>query len=122
MKKPGQIPGMEVRLERASGVGAELRERLREMIVRGRLKRGARLPSSRALAARLGVSRNTVLFAYEELAADGVIGGRVGSGTRVRTEAWVAGFSDPDGLKLECVGTAQARGNPDSRAPGRSRD
>lgn len=40
---------------------------------------GARLPSSRLLAKLLGVSRNTVLTAYEELAADGLISGRRGA-------------------------------------------
>lgn len=97
-----------MRLDRAP-VGEQLRERLGEMIVRGRLKRGARLPSTRVLAARLGVSRNTVLFAYEELAAMGMVGGRVGSGTKVREQARVIGISDPDGLRLECVGTMMAQ-------------
>ena len=35
------------------------------------------------MARQLGVSRNTVLAAYEELAAEGVLAGRVGSGTTV---------------------------------------
>jgi GntR family transcriptional regulator/MocR family aminotransferase len=56
---------------------------LRRAIAAGKLPRGARLPSSRALARQLGVSRNTVLAAYEELAADGLLAGRVGSGTTV---------------------------------------
>jgi DNA-binding transcriptional regulator YhcF (GntR family) len=38
-----------------------------------------RLPSSRMLAKLLGVSRNTVLTAYDELAADGLISGRRGA-------------------------------------------
>ena len=45
---------------------------------------GYRLPSTRSLAERLRISRNTVLSAYEELAAEGLVQGRVGSGTRVR--------------------------------------
>jgi GntR family transcriptional regulator/MocR family aminotransferase len=40
---------------------------------------GRHLPSSRSLARLLGVSRNTVLAAYDELAADGLIEGRRGS-------------------------------------------
>src|SRR5215831_20557515 len=57
---------------------------LRRAIATGKLPRGARLPASRALAKQLGVSRNTVLAAYETLAAEGVIQGRKGSGTIVR--------------------------------------
>ncbi len=44
---------------------------------------GSRLPSSRALARRLKVSRNTVLEAYEALSSDGVVTTRRGSGTLV---------------------------------------
>lgn len=52
-------------------------------IRRGELKPGDRLPSSRDLAKRLGVSRNTVVAAIEDLAADGLVEGRIGSGTYV---------------------------------------
>ncbi len=56
---------------------------LRRRIATGELPHGTRLPSSRALAKQLGVSRNTVVTAYEALAADGVLATRIGSGTRV---------------------------------------
>ena len=61
------------------GIALDLRRR----ITAGDLPRGVRLPSSRALAIQLGVSRNTVVNAYEALAAEGVIATRIGSGTRV---------------------------------------
>jgi DNA-binding transcriptional MocR family regulator len=57
---------------------------LRLAIWRRELPSGCVLPSTRAMAKRLGVSRNTVLYAYETLAAEGLIAGRRGSGTRVR--------------------------------------
>ncbi|GIK99582.1 MAG: GntR family transcriptional regulator [Alphaproteobacteria bacterium] len=56
---------------------------LRRAILSGRLAAGARLPSSRALAGELGLSRNTVLAALEQLASEGYVEGRSGSGTYV---------------------------------------
>src|ERR687891_2313138 len=56
---------------------------IREAILDGRLKSGARLPATRALAADLGVSRNTVMAAFEQLRAEGYIDGRVGAGSFV---------------------------------------
>ena len=61
----------------------QLYEALRGEIVNGRLLAGQRLPSSRVLAIHLSASRNTVLEAFERLAAEGYLVGRVGSGTRV---------------------------------------
>ncbi|HEX7941290.1 MAG TPA: GntR family transcriptional regulator, partial [Gemmatimonadaceae bacterium] len=48
-------------------------EGLRDAILSGRLARGARLPSTRALAADLGVARNTVLLAFEQLRSEGYL-------------------------------------------------
>jgi 2-aminoadipate transaminase len=61
----------------------QLYERLREQILTGALPEGARLPPERTLAQRLGVNRSTVVRGYRELAADGLIEQRVGSGSRV---------------------------------------
>jgi 2-aminoadipate transaminase len=56
---------------------------VRRMIADGALKVGDRLPANRELAKTLGVNRNTVTTAYAELAADGLITSRVGSGTYI---------------------------------------
>src|SRR5438046_9194728 len=64
----------------------QLRAQLAHAIRRG-LARGTRLPSARVLARLLGVSRNTVLTAYDELAADGLIQPRRGSGVVVARDA-----------------------------------
>lgn len=56
---------------------------IRDAILTGRLQPGARLPASRTLARDLGVSRNTVLAAFEQLAVEGYLGGRVGAGSYV---------------------------------------
>ena len=50
-------------------------------ILAGTLKSGNKLPSSRKLAENAGVSRNTVLEAYEILAAEGFLEFRKGDGT-----------------------------------------
>ncbi len=56
---------------------------VRESILAGRLALGAGLPSSRALAEELGVSRNTVTLAFDQLVAEGYVEGAPRSGTRV---------------------------------------
>ena len=58
---------------------------LREAIVHGRLAPGARLPSTRALAADLDVSRSTVVLAFDQLRLEGYTEGRRGGGTHVRS-------------------------------------
>lgn len=47
--------------------------RLRDAILSGRLAPGTPLPASRSLAASLKIARNTVLFAYEQLVAEGCL-------------------------------------------------
>ncbi len=64
---------------------ARLSSALREAIRGGRLPPGSALPPSRALAEDLGCSRWVVTEAYAQLAAEGYVDARVGSGTRVRT-------------------------------------
>ncbi len=61
-------------------------ERLRQGILTGTLQAGARLPPTRALATELGVARQTVVLAYERLAAEGYVRARTGSGTYVATD------------------------------------
>jgi GntR family transcriptional regulator/MocR family aminotransferase len=106
LKKPAKVPRVDIRLDSGavSPLQQQLYEGLRETIVLGRLPRGMRLPPSRALARRLGISRNTVLFAYEELAADQWLSGRTGSGTCVARSSQAVRLIDPDGLTLDCLG------------------
>lgn len=61
----------------------QLYEGLRRAILSGQLGAAARLPSTRALAAQMGVARMTVVNAYEQLLAEGYIEGKVGSGSYV---------------------------------------
>jgi GntR family transcriptional regulator/MocR family aminotransferase len=64
-------------------VRAGLETALRDAVRAGRLRPGARLPATRALAADLGIARNTVADAYGQLVAEGWLTARTGSGTWV---------------------------------------
>ncbi|WP_214412182.1 MocR-like pyridoxine biosynthesis transcription factor PdxR [Sphaerisporangium fuscum] len=61
----------------------QLGDQLRDGVRAGALKPGERLPSSRALARLLGVSRTVVTEAFQQLYAEGWLEGRHGSGTYV---------------------------------------
>ncbi len=61
----------------------QLFEQIRGMIVKGRLKASDPIPGSRELSEQLGVSRNTVMLAYERLLAEGYIESRHSVGTFV---------------------------------------
>ncbi|MFJ5997599.1 PLP-dependent aminotransferase family protein [Streptomyces sp. NPDC092370] len=63
--------------------GRSLQAALREAVRSGRLAPGTRLPSSRDLAADLGVSRGLVTEAYEQLTAEGYLRSGRGAGTWV---------------------------------------
>ena len=56
---------------------------LREQILAGGLRPGARLPGTRELAEQYALSRGTVVAAFDQLTAEGYVEGSVGSGTRV---------------------------------------
>ncbi len=81
----GLGPELLVRLDRSRGepLQSQLQHELREAIRAGRLAVGERLPSSRALARELGVSRGLVLESYAQLTAEGFLSSRGGSATRV---------------------------------------
>src|SRR5262245_53544579 len=61
----------------------QLYAHLQAAILAGQLKGGLKLPSTRTLADELGVSRNTILTAYEQLIAEGYLESVAGSGTFV---------------------------------------
>lgn len=63
-----------------------LYESLRVAILEGRLRAGARLPTTRELAREYGLARGTVVTAFENLKAEGYVNATVGSGTYVACE------------------------------------
>ncbi|MDX2293760.1 MULTISPECIES: PLP-dependent aminotransferase family protein [Streptomyces] len=96
---------------RGTRLRAGLMDALREAVRGGRLAPGSRLPSSRQLAADLGIARNTVADAYAELVAEGWLTARQGSGTRVARRA----APRPDPAPAEPPAAPAA---PDALAPG----
>jgi GntR family transcriptional regulator/MocR family aminotransferase len=77
-----------MRLSQSGKLGLQYQvfEQLRAMILDGTLKCGAKLPATRALSETLGVSRNTVAFAYARLADEGYIEARKSVGTFVSSQ------------------------------------
>lgn len=61
----------------------QLYDAIKQAILAGQLGAGIQLPPTRALAILLGISRQTVLNAYEQLMAEGYLSGTVGKGTFV---------------------------------------
>ena len=64
-------------------MGRDLHQQLRSAIVGGRLLPGLRLPATRELAGALGISRNTVVAAYDLLLSEGYVSARGRGGTIV---------------------------------------
>ncbi len=78
--------GAALALDRASRIPLyqQISDQLRHQIAQGFLADGNFLPPERALAAMLGVNRSTVVNAYGELAAQGLVEPQVGRGTQIR--------------------------------------
>jgi GntR family transcriptional regulator / MocR family aminotransferase len=95
-------PELLVELDRAGPepLHRQLANGLRDAIRTGRLAPQTRLPSTRVLAADLGVSRRLVVDAYSQLTAEGFLLSRHGSGTQVAT---VDAASAPVGVVAEPV-------------------
>lgn len=89
----------------------QLFEQVRDLILAGRLTARQRLPSTRALAEDLNVSRTTTLAAYEQLMSEGYIEGRQGSGV------YVAALLPEDLL----LARTPRNSDPDVPSPGKTR-
>lgn len=78
-----EIPALGAMDREQGNIGRQLADALRHAISKGELVAGERLPSTRALAASLGLSRGTVAEAYAQLIAEGGLEAQAGASTRV---------------------------------------
>lgn len=106
-----------------AGLARQIFEEIRSGILDGRVGPGERLPSSRELAATLGVSRHTVTTALQRLSAEGFIEGRRGGGTIVSDLSGFRAIGDRSERTPDLSGSRQQEppaldlrpGTPDSR-------
>ncbi|MET8784212.1 PLP-dependent aminotransferase family protein [Streptomyces sp. NPDC004589] len=85
----GLSPELLLTLDRESteGLRTQMERQIRDAIRAGRLEVGERLPSSRELVRRIGVSRGLVQDCYAQLQAEGYLSTRVGAATTVAARA-----------------------------------
>ncbi len=89
------LAGIELDRKAGAPVYRQLYRSIRDAILDGRLRPGARLPSARSLASLLGVARGTVDLAYGHLAAEGYVIGRGAAGTVVDPDLDLAALAAP---------------------------
>lgn len=98
------------------GLAHRLGEQLRAALHGGRIAAGARLPGTRSLALQLGVSRNTVLRAYEQLVSEGLLQGRAGAGYEVAGQLPLTLVGEPTAPQPATARWAQLRDEPRASA------
>lgn len=96
--------------ESQTPVYLQIAQQIRQSILDGEPATGGRLLPERRLAMLLGVNRTTVVNAYRELAADGLVAGQVGRGTVVTYGAF-AGYETPSGHTVHSRNPASTNPN-----------
>jgi DNA-binding transcriptional MocR family regulator len=107
LKRAVDVAVPPVSLDRRYLLARQIGDAFRAAMHSGRLQRDHRVPSTRTLARVLGVSRQVVVAAYEELAMSGHLRGRVGDGSYVAwagvpcwSESSTREILDPDGHSI----------------------
>ena len=98
LREPVHIPAIALRRD-GPPWHRQIRDQIAAEICGGRARAGVRLPSSRVLALIVGISRNTVLAAYDELVASDMLEGMKGSGMRVKGAALIPALDLPNVLR-----------------------
>ena len=102
---------LHIRRDEYTSLQSQIREALVSAILDGGLARDEPVPSTRKMAKVLGVSRNTVVLAYQGLLDDGYLVARERSGYFVSDKAMAASL--PGGRPAAPISTAVARAGPD---------
>ena len=110
----GRIVLVDVEGDSATPLYRQVYDAIRARILDSSLRPGAPLPSTRALAGDLDVSRSTIILAYEQLRAEGYIDGGMGAATRVSTTLPDRSLRAPGAA--ESRSRAAHRGRPSARA------
>jgi GntR family transcriptional regulator/MocR family aminotransferase len=109
MKRAAPIGIPPLTLDRRRPLSRQIAAGIRAAIQTGRVRIGDRLPASRTLARAIGVARQVVVAAYEDLAASGHLAGRIGAGSYVAIEGGPALappirlLRDPDGRPIQIL-------------------
>ncbi len=106
------LPHLHLKPDNKESLHRQIYLELRDAIINGRLEGGTKLPATRALAASHGISRNTVLQAFDHLLAEGFLEARVGSGTFA-----VQGFARAQTLSKATTRPLSARGHVLAQTP-----
>src|SRR5262249_51330197 len=111
-KRASRLPFTVISLNPAARVPLyrQLYDEFRAAILAGGLKAGNKLPPTRELAHELGISRNTVMAAYDQLLSEGYTEGHVGSGT------WVTSTLPEEMLQSRSIPARATRGSPQWKA------
>lgn len=100
---------------------SQIFEQIRGLVVQGCLKPGTRMPASRALSSDLGVSRNTIVQAYDALIAEGYLESRQPVGTFVASHILLELHGTPRHAAARATHTAQFQRSAASLDPHRTR-
>jgi GntR family transcriptional regulator / MocR family aminotransferase len=103
------IPKITLDRSTAQPLYRQLRDQLAASIRSCRIPRGSMLPSSRFLSGLLGVSRNTILAAYDDLVAEGLVDTKPGSGLWVANAGQAPSFDVQDLLRAAHYSTRFVR-------------
>ena len=104
-----------LQLDQRGPLHAQLTRALRAAILDGRIKADSRLPSTRDLSGELGLSRTTVLAAFEQLRAEGFISCKVGSGSYASTS--VSARTEAAPISIEAPASRFVRRMRDAMTP-----